>query len=298
MSRIPRFDLPDLRLVAALAREGSLGKAAASLPLALSAASSRLRLLEQRLGLELFWRGAQGMEATPAGRLFIEHALRILRDAEAAQQAMDGLAHAGRIVLRVHANVTGAGSSLPDLLGRFLADWPMVDLELHEGSSQEAMDAVLQGRAELAVIDGHYAHAALSLLPFRRDRLVLALPPGHAWAERESVAFAELAEAALVLPPSGSSLRHFLERMAAILQVPLRVRAEAQGFGTLGRLVAAGVGICILPAGAEAQLPPGAALRPLADAWASRELMLAVREDATLSAPAAQLLRFLAETEA
>lgn len=292
--RIPRFDLPDLRLVVALADSGSLGKAAAALPLALSAASSRLRLLEQRLGVALFARGSQGMAPTPAGRLFIEHARRLTHQAAEAQGAMERLGEAGRTALRVHANVTGAGSVLPALLGRFLADWPQVDLELHEGSSREAMQALLEGRAELAVIDGHYAHPALSLLPFRRDRLVLALLPDHAWAGREAAGFAELAGQALVLPPAGSSLRGFLERMAGLLRVPLRVRAEAPGFGVLGHWVAAGLGLAILPEGAWRQLPEGLARLPLADAWAVRELMLAVPAEADLSAPAAELLRFLA----
>ena len=66
--RALRFDLPERNLVVAIAEAGSLGKAAQALPLALSAASNRLRLLEDRLGTRLFERGAAGVQATPADR--------------------------------------------------------------------------------------------------------------------------------------------------------------------------------------------------------------------------------------
>lgn len=298
-TRALRFDLPDLRLVVAIAEAGSLGKAASALPLALSAASSRLRLLEERLGERLFERTATGVSLTPAGRIFLEHARRIQRLAGDAQHAMDSLAHAGRISLRIHTNTTGNNNELAGLLGRFLADWPQVDVQLVESSSREAMDAVLRGQAELAVIDSQYSHADLELLPFRRDRLVTVVAPGHAWAPREACAFSELAGEDLVLPLPESSLRQFLERMALVAQVPLRVRAEAQAFGVLAQLVAAGVGVGILPEAVARQQLASHALRmiPLTDAWAAREQRLAVRNLDELSGPLSRLVAFLSGAE-
>lgn len=298
--RALRFDFPDLRLVLALAEAGSLGKAAQQLPLALSAASNRLRLLEERLGTRLFERGALGVAPTPAGRIFLEHARRLLRLADEAQQAVDALAHAGRITLRIQANTTGSGSELPGLLGRFLADWPQVDLQLTESSSREAMEAVLKGRAELAVIDSHYGHAELDILPFRRDRLVLLVPAGHRYAGRDQLAFAELSGEALVLPPAGSSLRQFLERMALLEHRRLTVRAEAQGFEALAQLVAAGVGLAIVPehAARVSAASPGLRRLPLQDAWAARELCLASRPVEELAVPVRRLLAFLSASGA
>ena len=72
------FDLPDLRLFAAIAVTGSLSKAAATIPVAVSAASTRLRLFESRCGFALFVRKADGMQLTPAGRLVLEAARGVL----------------------------------------------------------------------------------------------------------------------------------------------------------------------------------------------------------------------------
>jgi len=276
---LPRFDFADARLVLALADAGSLGKAAAQLPLALSAASQRLRLLEERLGLTLFERSASGVKATDAGVLYLEHARRVLRVADQAQQAMDQLAHAGRVPLQVFANTTGSASELPLLLGRFLADWPQVDLILTECTSKDAVDAVLSGRGDLAVIDGHYSHAGLSLLPFSRDRLVVIAPSSHRLAQTEQCSFADLADEALIALPTTASLRQFLERMALLAQQSLRVRAEAQSFSAQIQLIASGLGVGIIPEAAARPLMTSYDVKLIAmvDEWSTRELWFAVR---------------------
>lgn len=76
------FDLADLRLIAAIANTGSLSKAAASVPVAISAASNRLRLFEERCGVALFARRSDGMTLTPTGRLVLEASQRVLREAQ------------------------------------------------------------------------------------------------------------------------------------------------------------------------------------------------------------------------
>src|SRR5690606_12073175 len=81
------FDLADLRLLAAIASSGSLSKAAASIPVAVSAASTRLRQFEERCGLALFTRTAAGMTPTPAGRLVLERARNVLGEAERLKEA-------------------------------------------------------------------------------------------------------------------------------------------------------------------------------------------------------------------
>lgn len=295
MSRLPRFDFADARLVVALADAGSLGKAAIQLPLALSAASQRLRLLEERLGLSLFVRSATGVTATQAGVIYLEHARRVLRVADQAQQAMDQLAHAGRVPLQVYANTTGSASELPQLLGHFLADWPQVDLILTECPSREAVEAVLSGRGDLAVIDGHYGDAGLSLLPFRRDRLVVIAPRSHPLAAQPQCAFHDLAEEPLVALPTTASLRQFLERMAMLAPQRMRVRAEAQSFGAQVQLIASGLGVGILPESAAKPLLASCdvSLISLIDEWATRELWFAVRAGDEPSPLTQRLLQYL-----
>lgn len=277
--RALHFDLPDLRLVVAIAEAGSLGKAALALPLALSAASARLKLLEHRLGTQLFERSAQGAQPTPPGRQFLDYARRILRAADEAQEAMDAELHDGRETLRLWSNSTGLGSELPTLIAQFLRKEPRVDLLFREASSRACVQALKEKRIDLGVIDAHYLEKTeLLCLPFRRDKLVVLLAAEHDLATRDSLAFAELARRALVMPPEQTSLRQFLEKMALLLHIPLRVRAEAPGYEALAQLVASDVGLGIVPEATATiwcQRYP-LAQRPLTDDWAVRELHLAV----------------------
>ena len=98
------FDLPDLRLIAAIAESGSLSKAAASVPVAVSAASTRLRQFEERSGLTLFIRRADGMQLTPAGRLVLESARSVLGEARKLHDTLKELAGQKRISLHLAAS--------------------------------------------------------------------------------------------------------------------------------------------------------------------------------------------------
>src|ERR1700740_2383793 len=111
------FDLTDLRLLVAIADSGSLSRAAADFPIALSAASNRLRLLENRLGLSLFTRHADGMVPTPAGRIALDHSRRVIGEATQLSQALDGLAGRRRVSVRLAANTVANSTFLPPALG-------------------------------------------------------------------------------------------------------------------------------------------------------------------------------------
>lgn len=295
-NRALHFDLPDLRLAIAVAEAGSLGKAALVLPLALSAASARLKLLEHRLGTRLFERSAQGASPTQQGRQFLEYARRILRAADEAQEAMNAQAHDGHETLWLWTNSTGVGSELPGLVAEFLRGEPRVDLLFRETSSRMTVQALKEKRIDLGVIDSHYLdQTELLCLPFRRHRLVVLLAQGHELNAKETIEFAELARRPLVMSPAETSLRQFLEKMALLLHVPLRMRAEAPGYEALAQLVAADVGLAIVPEVAAriwlARYP--LTQRPLTDSWAVRELHLAVPALDDLKPATRRLLNYL-----
>src|SRR5690606_38819362 len=112
------------------------------MPVAVSAASTRLRLFEQRCGLTLFTRKADGMLPTPAGRLVLERARGVLAEAEKFDQTLRELAGAERLSLRLAATTVANSTFLPAALGPFLADYPEVDLQLVEQKSNEILQAV------------------------------------------------------------------------------------------------------------------------------------------------------------
>ena len=292
------FDLTDLRLLVAVADRGSLSRAAADFPIALSAANNRLRLLEQRLGMRLFERHADGMAPTPAGRIALDHARRVVAEAQHLTQALDGLAGRRRVCVRLAANTVANSTFLPPALGPFLTDFPEVDLHVEERSSQEILQAVQSGNVDIGVLDGNLAMHGVVSLPFRHDRLVLLVPHGHALASRGHCLFRDALGAPFVGMPEERAMQRFVEEMATLLGTPLTVRVRAPSFFAIAQLVAQNVGVAVLPEAA-AQRHSGTlpvAIVALDDSWATRELRLCVRSLEGLSAQGRQLVAYLAGT--
>ena len=133
------FDLVDVRLFVAIASTGSLSKAAATFPVAVSAASTRLRQFEERFQVILFVRNANGMTPTPAGRLVLEACQRILNETQQLKDNLHALSGQQRVVLKLCASTVANSTFLPAALGPFLADYPEVDLQLTEGTSRSCL---------------------------------------------------------------------------------------------------------------------------------------------------------------
>jgi len=292
------FNLIDLRLLVAIADAGSLSSAAAQFPLALSAASNRLRQFEQRCGVSLFTRTADGMVATPAGRITLDHARRVLAEAEQLRDTLQDLAGQRRIRLRLAATTVANNTYLPAALGPFLADYPEVDLQLEERSSRDVLLAVQAQEVDIGVLDGNLSLADVVSLPFRHDRLVLLVPSGHPLAERGHCLLRDALGHAFIGLPSERAMQRFVEDMAMQNGKPLKIRVRAPSFFAMAQLVAQEAGIAMLPEAA-AQRHAGelsARIVTLDDAWATRELRLCVRSLDGLSVQARQLLSYLTES--
>jgi DNA-binding transcriptional LysR family regulator len=289
------FDLIDLRLLVAIADAGSLSKAAASFPIALSAASNRLRHFEQRSGLTLFQRSAEGMHLTPAGRLVLDRARHVLLETENLRDTLRDLTGQRRITLRLAGTTVANSTFLPAALGPFLADYPEIDLQLVEHKSADVLLAVQSGEVEVGVLDGNLATSDVIPLPFRHDKLVLLVPSGHALAERPAVQLKDALGFAFVCLPPERAMQRFIEEMAVQNSRPLRVRVRAPSFYAIAQLVAEQAGIAMVPEAAALryirELPVH--MVALEDAWATRELRICIRAWDTLSTHARQLVDYL-----
>ncbi len=289
------FDLTDLRLLVAIDDAGSLSRAAAAFPIALSAASNRLRLLEQRVGLALFSRHADGMTPTPAGRVALDHARRVIAEAEQLRAAFDTLGGRQRVTIRLAANTAANSTFLPAALAPFLTDFPEVDLQIDERSSQQILTAVQAGDIDIGILDGNLPQAGVVSLPFRHDRLVLCVPQDHPLAARGHCQFRDALGFAFVGMPVERAMQRFVEEMATLLGRPLTMRVRAPSFFAIAQLVAQGVGLAVLPEAAarrhSASLPM--LMVALDDTWATRELRLCVSNIDGLSSQARQLVAYL-----
>ncbi|MFC7516163.1 LysR substrate-binding domain-containing protein [Herbaspirillum sp. GCM10030257] len=294
------FDLTDLRLMVAIAESGSLSRAAADFPIALSAASNRLRLLEQRIGMPLFIRHADGMTPTPAGRIALDHARRVVAESVQLGDALQALSGQQRVRVRVAANTVANSTFLPPALGPFLKDFPEVDLQIEELPSDQILRALLSDNTDLGVLDGNLQLTGIVSLPFRHDRLVLLVPQDHPLAARQHCLLRDALGYAFIGMPAERALQHFVEEMATMLGKPLAVRVRAPGFFAIAQLVAQGAGIAVLPEAAAKRhsMATPTAIVALNDPWATRELRLCVRCLDGLSAQARQLVAYLSDIHA
>lgn len=270
------FDLTDLRLFRAVAEAGSITAGAARVNLALAAASARIRGMEEAAGTGLLQRGRRGAAPTAAGLTLLHHARQVLEQMERLRGDLAEHAGGARGTVRLLANGAACGAFLPGLLAEFLRANPLVDVDLEERPSPAIIAALTAGSAGIGIVAGWALEGrqGLEAVPFRQDRLVVALPRGHALARRASLRFTELMGEDFIGLGGESALQAHLAWQAARAGGRLRLRLSLGGADAVCRMVAAGAGIAILPEGAARRHRRGLAVARLAEAWALRALML------------------------
>lgn len=279
---LARFDFVSVRLAVVCARVGNLTEAARECNLVLPAASRRLRDLERALGARLFERHPRGLKPTALGRAFTKRGMAILHEldnllVELADNTKGVVRH-----LQVFASTAAITQFLPALLAEYADLHPEVQVELEEQVSQQVVAAVREGRAELGVFVSGPDLRGLDARDFRSDELVLILPPGHRLIGRTPLPFADTLDEPWISLNAGAALLESQQRAAMAAGRTLKLRMQVRSFDAVGHMVAAGLGVALLPK--EAALPIVKAMklhwRPLADAWVHRQLQVVVRPDA------------------
>jgi DNA-binding transcriptional LysR family regulator len=289
-----RYDLPDLRLVAAIADSGSLTRAADLVHLAPSSASHRLTQLEAALGVPLFARHARGLRPTAAGESLLRHARQVFAQLEQmhADLAPYGSGVASQVT--VFANTNAINCFLPEDLGDFLREHPRIRVSLEEQPSPAIVQAVAAGQVDIGVVATESRPGSLETRPYRQDRLVLIVPADHALAGQPTAAFADVLGEPFVCLHAGSAIHTFMMNHAARLGGRLDVRIQVRSFNAVCRMVAAGVGIGMVPRSSVVAVDAIKTVE-ISDAWAPRDLQLCVRSRAALAPAAAALFDHLAE---
>ena len=290
-----RYDLTDLRLFAAAAACGNLTQGAERVHLAPASASARIRRLEGAAGASLFERHARGLALSPAGEAMLRHARRVLAEVALLDAELGTFARGAAGVVRLFANASAIGGLLSQDLAAFLARQPRVDVMLEEHPSTVIVQAVSDGTADVGIVSGEVTGPELSFLPYREDRLVLICLPSHRFATAASLRFGEtLAEDYVSLSADSAFHAYLLDRAREAGGRP-RLRAQLRGFDAVCRMVAAGVGVAVVPHSAlqSGAVGKGLAVIPLAENWASRELKLCFRRERNLSPYQRELLTHL-----
>lgn len=289
------FDLVDLRLMVRVAEANSLTRGAEASHISLPAASTRIKNLEESLGLKLLYRTSQGVTLTPPGQAFVQHARTVLAQLEHLSGDLQEYAKGIKGHLRVYANTTALGEFLPPVLKGYLLAHPDVNVDLRERLSHDIVRAVSEGQTDIGIVAGLVRTENLETLPYRRDRLVLVVPEGHALAGRKEVAFAETLDCDHVGLQESSAIHAFLRQVCDQLHRPLRLRIQVGNFEAACRMVEANVGVAILPESAARRHAQTMAIAivPLSDPWAVREMKICVRSLEALPTFARELVDLL-----
>ena len=290
-----KLDPVSLRLFVAVMEHGTIAAASAREHIAPSAASRRLAELEGSLQVELFGRSNKGVEPTAAAYALLSLARGVLNDLDGLTTQMRGYGSGTRGHVRVVANISAITQFLPRELQGFLDQHPQVDVRLQEQISTAVAHAVAENAADVGILnDGSYGEK-VQLLPYRSDELVLAVPTGHALARRKAVHMAEVLDYGVVGMHPGSAINNQLHRAAADIGKPLRLRIQVTGYDALCLMVAAGLGVGLIPRGSAALYQGALAIRtvPVAEPWAQRRLVLCVRSYESLSSVARLLVDHL-----
>ena len=289
------IDLSTLRVVVAAADLGSISAASERLQLAVAAASSRITALEESLGFRVFERSSRGVQLTPAGQMLVQRSRALLTDADRLAQHLRGYSEGLQGHVRVLANTSALLEVLPQRLAQFMKAHPLIRIDLEERGSPEIPLALIEGRADFGVVDLPVPPAGLAFTPFFSDTLVLLTPRSHRLATRRRLRLADALDEPFITLTDGTALSNRLLASAADAGQPLHVRMRMRGFDAVCRMVAAGLGVGVLPLEAIApqlaHLPLTAV--PLSDPWARRTHHIATRTDAPPAPAALTLIKAL-----
>ncbi len=276
------MDLRRLRYLVTVADEGHITRAAERLGIQQPPLTRQIRALEDELGVVLFQRLPRGMRATEAGRVVVEEARRIL---ERADRLPDTAARAARGEQgRLAIGYTSSGAFQPFVaqqIRAFRTASPGVQLALAEDGTPELVAALEEERLDAAFVRSGGAHGAgLRVEPLLEEPMVAALPTGHRLAAAGGVALAELADQTFVFyrRPTGPGLHDAI--VAACLRAgfsPMVGQEAPRMSSTLG-LVAAGLGVSIVPASMQRMNVEGVVFTPFkGDPGLAAPLLLVTR---------------------
>ena len=241
--------LEQLRIFAAVAELEHMTRAAQSLNLTQSATSAAIAALETRYAIKLFNRIGRRIELTDAGRQFAIEARAVLARAAAAEMVLADFAGLSRGSMALAASQTVGNYWLPPLIHRYQTQYTGIKLSVRIGNTEQVAAWVIEGVADLGLIEGDIDEPALSVRPIAEDELVLVVSAEHPWVKRRKVGPRDLKSTRWVLREHGSGTRAMFESALAKFDVTaadLDVALELPSNEAVRSAVAAGAGATVI----------------------------------------------------
>ncbi|BAQ63752.1 LysR family transcriptional regulator [Geminocystis sp. NIES-3709] len=247
MSDIP-FSLDQLRILKAIADEGSFKRAADSLFVSQPAISLQIQNLEKQLAVPLFDRGGRKAQLTEAGNLLLAYGEKIITLCQETCRAIEDLQNLQGGTLIVGASQTTGTYLLPRMIGLFHQKYPYVSVQLQVHSTRRTSWAVANGQVDLAIIGGEVPlelQDILEIIPYAQDELALIIPPNHPFAEQETIAKDDLYSLNYITLDSQSTIRKVLDQVLSRCEIntsELKVEMELNSIEAIKNAVQSGLG--------------------------------------------------------
>ena len=231
----------------AVAEEGSFSKAAQRLAVSQPALSRTIMMMEETIGARLFDRNTRNVSLTPVGEELRSMAKRVVQEIDSLSGELQRFVEGRRGRITVAALPSVAAILLPTAIARFAATAPEVDIHIRDGLSQRVLGAVEAGDADVGITVRSPSKGRLLHQPLCSDEFGLVCRADDPLAQCESVAWSVFGHRPFIAMASDSSVRVATD--AALLQAGLQVSPlyECSFLGTVGHLVAAGLGLSALP---------------------------------------------------
>ncbi|MES1975630.1 MAG: LysR family transcriptional regulator [Pseudomonadota bacterium] len=275
------MNIRQLRYFLAVAQDLNFTRAAERVGIAQPPLSQQILALEQELGTQLFTREKRRVLLTPAGEILVDHAHRVINAAAAAEDAVRMAERGAWANITVGAVYSAIYSFLPDLLRNFNQLSPNVEVSLREMTIAQQIVGLNEGEIEVGLLRGPIHQRDLRTEVLYRERLVVAVPSSQADEFDDPVSIRDIARYPLVAVGRGTS-RGYSDRVLDVFdahEVEPAIAHEVSDMHTAVCLVAAGLGVSIVPAIMQTMQTNGVTYRPLAEETAGITFAVALRRD-------------------
>lgn len=236
-----KYSFRQLEVFLAVAHTENITRAAESLAMSQSAASSALKDIESQFSIQLFDRVGKRLQLNELGRLLRPPAEALLEQAEELEQAL--AQHRTPGLLKVGATLTIGNYLAVEIMSRYMSEQAGGQVSLDVANTSRVVERVLNFDLDIGLIEGELQHADLEIIPWREDRLVVFCAPEHHLAEVSQLDDLRLRQTPWILREPGSGTRQTFDRAMHGMIPELEVRLELQHTEAIKRAVEAGLGI-------------------------------------------------------
>jgi LysR family transcriptional regulator, transcription activator of glutamate synthase operon len=289
-------NLDELHWFVALAEDEHMTDAAAELNITQPTLSRALARLERQIGAPLFDRVNRRLRLNAYGRIMLEHSRRSITEIRSASDRIAALRDPDKGVVRLAFLHSMANWFVPEIIGRFHAQVPQVQFDLSQAAGHELAEALATGQIDLAITTPRPHGDEYGWRELMVERLCVVVPRTHRLAKRRRISLSETVDEPFIALGRQFALRQLTNELWAAERIRPRVVFEAIEIATIEGLVAAGLGIAVVPEPQPNRAEPTAAYISLTSAHAKRAVGLAWIKGRAISPAAERFASFVRRT--